>query len=274
MQQVFMFFVLFSFFSCLSNILIWFSFFQHFFLFCCWFFVFFMVWEGEERCFFSIFFFSILFFVLCEGGEGFFLIFFVFSMFFWFSWPLLARTTFGPDRLLAQTTFFDQTVLCPNLCEPSLTPKNLGQWGCSSGQFVAHVFFGPWTSLRGTPALPKTTLCGSRCCCGVVCRCGVCSRFFVGASKIWALRRTPAPHFPSAGPPLPGPPKISPFFPLSRPHFRSFSLSLGVCSVEFWWCLKRQDPQMFTFGLSGCRVKPQRLLQNVKNNFTIDLAPP
>ena len=33
--------------------------------------------------------------------------------------------TVGPDRFLAPV--FDQTVLCPNLCEPSLTPKYLGQ---------------------------------------------------------------------------------------------------------------------------------------------------
>ena len=53
------------------------------------------------------------------------------------------------------------------------------------------------------------------------------------------------------------PPKISLFFLLSRSHFRSFSLSGGLL-VEFWWCLKRRDPQMCTFGLSGCRVKPRR----------------
>ena len=34
--------------------------------------------------------------------------------------------------LVFLTTFLP---FCPNFCEPSLTPKNLGQWGCSSVQF-------------------------------------------------------------------------------------------------------------------------------------------
>ena len=68
------------------------------------------------------------------------------------------------------------------------------------------------------------------------------------------------------------PPKTFVLFSLSRSHFRSFSLSGGLL-VEFWWCLKRRDTQMCTFGLSGCRAKPRRLLQNVKDNFTIDLPP-
>ena len=36
-----------------------------------------------------------------------------------------------------------------------------------------------------------------------------------------------------------------------------FSLSGGPL-VQFWWCLEDQDPQMRTFGLSACRVKPWR----------------
>ena len=49
-------------------------------------------------------------------------------------------------------------------------------------------------------------------------------------------------------------------FSLSRHNFLSFGLpSLGGLLVEFWWCLKRWDPEMYTFGLSGCRVKPWRL---------------
>ena len=179
--------------------------------------------------------------------------------------PLLARTTFGPDRLLAHRTFFDQTVLCPNLCEPSLTPKNLGQWGCSSGQFVAHVlFFGPWTSLRGTSLAQDHPV--RICCCVVWCVvvvvlcCGVSVecvfKIFVGASKIWALLPdSPSAGHPSAGPPSAGPPKISLFFPSPATIF-ILSSSLGGRFVEFWWCLKRRDPQMCTFGLSGCRVNP------------------
>ena len=51
-----------------------------------------------------------------------------------------------------------------------------------------------------------------------------------------------------------------------RPKFRSFfsfpaTISLFFClwlSSNFWWCLKCQDPQMCTFGLLGCPVKPRR----------------
>ena len=53
-------------------------------------------------------------------------------------------------------------------------------------------------------------------------------------------------------------PKFRACFTLSRRKIRSFLPSGGLL-VEFWWCLKRRDPQMCTFGLSGCRVKPQRL---------------
>ena len=37
-------------------------------------------------------------------------------------------------------------------------------------------------------------------------------------------------------------------------NFILSSLSGGFL-VEFWWCLKRRDAQMCTFGLSGCRVR-------------------
>ena len=54
-----------------------------------------------------------------------------------------------------------------------------------------------------------------------------------------------------------GGPKISRFFsPFSRRQFRSFSLSLGVFSWNFGGVFECRDPQMCTFGFSGCRVKP------------------
>ena len=43
----------------------------------------------------------------------------------------------------------------------------------------------------------------------------------------------------------------------ARPRRVGPVLSLGGLLVEFWWCF--EDPQMCTFGLSGCRVKPRRL---------------
>ena len=52
------------------------------------------------------------------------------------------------------------------------------------------------------------------------------------------------------GPELWEGPKFRAFFPLP-PLFSLFFLSLGVLLVEFWWCLKRRDPQMCTFGVLG-----------------------
>ena len=40
------------------------------------------------------------------------------------------------------------------------------------------------------------------------------------------------------------------FFPLPPQLFILFSLSFGLF-VEFWWCLKRRDPQVCTFGVLG-----------------------
>ena len=54
-----------------------------------------------------------------------------------------------------------------------------------------------------------------------------------------------------------GGPKFRAFFPSSATIFFLLSLSWGPF-VEFWWCLKRWGPEMCTFGLSDCRVKPRR----------------
>ena len=66
-----------------------------------------------------------------------------------------------------------------------------------------------------------------------------------------------ATHLPKKSRSLGGP-KISLFFSPLPPQFLFFSPSLLVLFVEFWWCLKRRGPEMCTFGLSGCRVKPRR----------------
>ena len=54
-----------------------------------------------------------------------------------------------------------------------------------------------------------------------------------------------------------GPKYIALFLLSPTGNFILSSLS-GSFLVEFWWCLKRRDAQMYTFGLSGCRVKPRR----------------
>ena len=109
-------------------------------------------------------------------------------------------------------------------------------------------------------------------CCVFVC--GV-SRFH-GGFHVWvlvwscsvppglALPRTALPEDRPSLPedrPSPGTPKISLFFPSPQNSFFS-SLSEGLF-VEFWWCF----PQMCTFGLSGCRVKPRRPENSKRAHF-------
>ena len=75
----------------------------------------------------------------------------------------------------------------------------------------------------------------------------------VGAPRLGPVRWAPTRK---GGAPKGGRPEISRFFFPLPPQFSFFSLC-GP-SVEFWWCLKRRCPEMCTFGLSGCRVKPRR----------------
>ena len=67
-----------------------------------------------------------------------------------------------------------------------------------------------------------------------------------------------APDRPAPDLPAPDRPKFRFFFPLPLP-FRTFSRPLGVSSLTFGGVYEGRDPQMCTFGLSGCRVKPRWL---------------
>ena len=107
------------------------------------------------------------------------------------------------------------------------------------------------------------------CCCAVLLLCCVC---------VVGVFRAPPPDPPSdgppsagppsagppcagppsAGPPSAGPPKISLFFFRLPPQFSIlFSLSCWSFSLNFGGVFEDRDPQMCTFGLSGCRVKPR-----------------
>ena len=71
------------------------------------------------------------------------------------------------------------------------------------------------------------------------------------------------PGPPSAGPPLHWTPlrRTAQNFALFLPFPATVSLFLclsGCLLVEFWWCFEGRNPEMCTFGLSGCRVKPRR----------------
>ena len=95
--------------------------------------------------------------------------------------------------------------------------------------------------------------------CVVVCSvCCVCCVFcFVRSPH-------PPPDLPSTDNPLPDRPpldrpKFRSFFSPLPPHFCSFCLSLGVFSLNSGGFCEDGDPQICTFGLSGCRVKPRRL---------------
>ena len=67
------------------------------------------------------------------------------------------------------------------------------------------------------------------------------------------FRRTPPPRTPLR--------RTAQNFALFLPFSATVSLFLclsGCLLVEFWWCFERRNPEMCTFGLSGCRVKPRR----------------
>ena len=99
--------------------------------------------------------------------------------------------------------------------------------------FGLVMFGAPGTALPGT-ALPGTALPGT------------------------ALPGTALPGTALPGTALPGTAQnFALFFPSPAAKFVLFFLS-GCLLVEFWWCLKCRDPQMCTFGLSDCRVKPRR----------------
>ena len=67
----------------------------------------------------------------------------------------------------------------------------------------------------------------------------------------------PTDNPPPDNPP-PDRPKIRSFFSLLPPQFSFFFLSLGVLSWNFVGVFEGRNPEMCTFGLSGCRVKPRR----------------
>ena len=90
------------------------------------------------------------------------------------------------------------------------------------------------------------------CCCGSCWWCG----FWCGP--------------PSAGPPSEDRPKFRACFsvPRHQPPISLFCLSLCVFSMNFGGFCENRDPQMCTFGLSGCGVKPGRFTPPKKHEKT------
>ena len=105
------------------------------------------------------------------------------------------------------------------------------------------------------------------CCvfvCLCVCVCAVWRGFSVGVGFKVLVWSCSVPLGPSPGPPFPEPPfpwtaQNFALFSPSRPIFALF-VSLGVFSLNFGGFCEDRGPQMCTFGLSGCRVEPRRLL--------------
>ena len=179
-------------------------------------------------------------------------------------WPTLAKTDFGQtdfgqtefDLCLCVCVFVCVCVcLCVFVCVCVCVLCSVGVgftvsvWGFTCGcwfQGFGLVMFGaPGTALPRT-ALPGTTLPGT------------------------ALPKT---TLPGTALPLDRPKFRSFFFPL--PPQNSFFSSLSGCLlVEFWWCFADRDPQMCTFGLSGCRVNPQRLRSHTKFGPRYDVTTP
>ena len=154
-------------------------------------------------------------------------------------------TTFGPYHswpapLLAQTTFFDHTVLCPNLCE--LDPKKPWPKGLLFGICYSCLFGEPWTSLHPqhlsakppTPRPPWTHRCVVGCVVVVALRCVVWCGVVV-CVVVWCVGVVCDQDFrvrPRSGR---SPPPDPFFFPLP-PQFSFFLPSLGGLLVEFCWC--------------------------------------
>ena len=84
-------------------------------------------------------------------------------------------------------------------------------------------------------------------------------------------RRTLPPPDPLPWTPCPECPPWTPP-PPDLPKFRACVSPSGGPFVECWWCLKRWDPLMCTFGLSGCLVKPRRPVQGGPISAFMDLA--
>ena len=145
------------------------------------------------------------------------------------------------------------------------TALPLGSWPTLANPTVANRV---WAALFGDRVWPNRlwpalvcVLCVFCVCVFCVCLCGVGVGFTV---SVWGFQGFGLVMFGAPGTALP-----RTALPLDRPKFRSFSplspqnslfSSLSGCLlVEFWWCFEDRDPQMCTFGLSGCRVKPRRL---------------
>ena len=93
------------------------------------------------------------------------------------------------------------------------------------------------------------------CCCCVVCVWWVCS----GPLRRTALRRTALRRTALRRTALRRTAQnFALFFPSPAPVFIFFSLSCWSFSLNFGGVFEDRDPQMCTFGLSGCRVKPRR----------------
>ena len=71
------------------------------------------------------------------------------------------------------------------------------------------------------------------------------------AGGCWRVRQIPQQSFT-------GRVEKSRFFLPFPPQFSLFLLS-GCLLVEFWWCLKRRDPQMCTFGVLGLSCREERV---------------
>ena len=170
---------------------------------------------------------------------------------------------FGQNRLWPKPTLAKPTLANPTLAKPTLAKPS------------------------------STCVCVCVCVCLCVCVLCVCVCWFhgfrVGVSRFWfghvrcpsrdrpsrdrpsrdrpsrdrpswdrPSRDRPSRDPPPPDRPPPDRPKFRSFFSLSRRKIRSFLPSLGVFSLNFGGVFEDRDPEMCTFGLSGCRVKPRR----------------
>ena len=120
-----------------------------------------------------------------------------------------------------------------------------------------------WVSVLCCFSYLFVLLCAVCCCVFCVVVCCVVVLLLLLLCVCGGCVQGPSAGPPSAGPPSPDPPppdrpKFRSFFSLSRQSFYSFLPLFWSFSLNFGGVFEDRNPQMCTFGLSGCRVKPRR----------------
>ena len=163
--------------------------------------------------------------------------------------PSLAKPTLARvSVLVVWPTLAKPTLAKPTLAKPTLANTDFGQTEFGQNRL--------WPNRLWPNRVWFVVWCVVLCCvlCVVLCVVWV-------AWVLVSRYQSGVPCFdrPSRDRPSPGPPKMSLFFfPSPAANFVLFFSLWVFFSLNFGGVFEGRDPQMCTFGLSGCRVKPRR----------------